>query len=477
MPENPAAGGPVDDRCDVIIGFDAASPTEAPAVAVRRANGTIHIAPVGGSAPNPGDAIDCRLHTSPPPAGRWRDLGIVSTDGLRYTRSATAGENPWNDNDYVEPATLTGFHQGGIVTATTGRVAPDALAVYLGGGPGVYAPEEVARRRSDRAGQREHEQQVGRTGDVLDQVDAAVAGDCACGCGIPIDDDSPSAYFANQGCQWRWSQQLAADPGDVYRRRDHSMYTDPDGSENYRGTPRPSPVAEPPRTGHAVDDAIRRICEDEPAPSGRRSSPDRVMPAAVLDVARRRLAALFPYADPHYLTRVLHCTRTQCPDLIGAGYRRHCWVCVANGHSAGAVPVDYEITTMADDVNPVPLTVLRISVCGRCRNVLPGPAYRASLAITGLPTGGEVLRFLLEDDDAVIRHMLTLHELYALGSNASAIVADTWATLERGLARARARATPPPDAVVAAVLAHHAYHQAFPVLGHRATARLPRITD
>lgn len=42
------------------------------------------------------------------------------------------------------------------------------------------------------------------TSNFLDRLDAAVEQRCACGCGAPIGDLSPSAYFATEACAARW---------------------------------------------------------------------------------------------------------------------------------------------------------------------------------------------------------------------------------------------------------------------------------
>ncbi len=61
--------------------------------------------------------------------------------------------------------------------------------------------------------------------DILDRIDAAVAEQCACGCGITLRPDGPSGWFATQDCQRRWADQNVHDPGDVYRRADANDWT------------------------------------------------------------------------------------------------------------------------------------------------------------------------------------------------------------------------------------------------------------
>jgi hypothetical protein len=60
----------------------------------------------------------------------------------------------------------------------------------------------------------------GGTADFVDRLDAAVDGRCGCGCGTPITDSSPSAYYATAHCQSAWMNQHATNPGEVYSRPD-----------------------------------------------------------------------------------------------------------------------------------------------------------------------------------------------------------------------------------------------------------------
>ncbi len=45
------------------------------------------------------------------------------------------------------------------------------------------------------------------TSDFLARLDAAVDQRCACGCGRPITDSSPSAYYASEDCATDWHYQ------------------------------------------------------------------------------------------------------------------------------------------------------------------------------------------------------------------------------------------------------------------------------
>jgi hypothetical protein len=55
---------------------------------------------------------------------------------------------------------------------------------------------------------------VERPGPVND-IDAAIEGRCACGCGTTITDDSPSAYFATAECQRQWNLRNVDRPEEV----------------------------------------------------------------------------------------------------------------------------------------------------------------------------------------------------------------------------------------------------------------------
>lgn len=56
--------------------------------------------------------------------------------------------------------------------------------------------------------------------DVLDLIENAVDGLCACGCGTQLSPDGPSAYYASPECQRRYLARQASDPEEVRRRPD-----------------------------------------------------------------------------------------------------------------------------------------------------------------------------------------------------------------------------------------------------------------
>lgn len=49
-------------------------------------------------------------------------------------------------------------------------------------------------------------------GDVLGRIDATLEGRCVCGCGILLDERSPSGWFASEGCQERWYERQGFEP-------------------------------------------------------------------------------------------------------------------------------------------------------------------------------------------------------------------------------------------------------------------------
>lgn len=66
--------------------------------------------------------------------------------------------------------------------------------------------------------------------DILTRIDATTEERCACGCGVPLNPDGPSAWFATAACQQRWQGAQATDPQDVYSRPDAAqVYVGRDG--------------------------------------------------------------------------------------------------------------------------------------------------------------------------------------------------------------------------------------------------------
>ncbi len=64
------------------------------------------------------------------------------------------------------------------------------------------------------------------TAGILDRIDDAITGRCACGCGQTLTDRSPSGFYATADCQTVWMRQHATDPDDVYGRPD-AVYPPP----------------------------------------------------------------------------------------------------------------------------------------------------------------------------------------------------------------------------------------------------------
>ena len=168
--------------------------------------------------------------------------------------------------------------------------------------------------------------------DILATIDAATQNLCACGCGSKLAVDGPSAWFASEDCQARWSAARVPDP-----------------------------------FGEALDDAMRHLLQlaaipgafiREPARPHRQPVIDQHRPGYVLypfiggpwdgDLrAFRRIAAysfVVPVIEPTYwrddLPPLANSTFTQCsytrrkiwmglpalPPLIYAPWRGHGWV-------------------------------------------------------------------------------------------------------------------------------------------------------
>lgn len=78
-------------------------------------------------------------------------------------------------------------------------------------------------------------------GDIVEQIDAALDGRCACGCGAKITDRSPSAYFAREHCHARWMAQQRGLPAPVDPDQPPASPAPPRAPS----TPRPVPADTP----------------------------------------------------------------------------------------------------------------------------------------------------------------------------------------------------------------------------------------
>jgi hypothetical protein len=79
--------------------------------------------------------------------------------------------------------------------------------------------------------------------DIIDSIDATLAERCACGCDRPIDPSGVSAWFAGPDCQWRYHNDRATDPHDVYRRPDAARYPTHDSAEQTLRDMPPAPTS------------------------------------------------------------------------------------------------------------------------------------------------------------------------------------------------------------------------------------------
>jgi len=217
-------------------------------------------------------------------------------------------------------------------------------------------------------------------GDVLDRIDAAVDEQCACGCRKQIPPDGASAYFASPECQRRWHSAQATDADAVYRR--------PDAAAVYVG----------------ADHATVPLHTDP----------------ACGELEPERLAE--HHADPI----------PQCPDLLGAGYRRDCGRCRER-----VVPqyvrenTGYGIQSLR---SATPLRHVQSEVqmvCPSCGCPLDGPLLYADV----YEDEGHLV-LLLTDGQSTIRRRLRLTTLVADRHRAGE-VERTWAAMERELTRFR----------------------------------------
>lgn len=299
-----------------------------------------------------------------------------------------------------------------------------------------------ARRRTERQRDADHRAAVAATGDRIADIDAAMAGDCACGCGIPIDDASPSAYFATPGCQWRWSQRNADVAPGFYRTEDAAVtiYNDLHGRPGQRHTDHVHIDARGPAgqatqlAGHIA--AARREADLRghrymPAPGPARD----IMPEAALDELARRLALLG--IIPNRLAEIpadLQCRITRCPDILGAGYRVPCRGC----QQEPTRPTVYQVFLPLRGPNP---RCILIGECSTCRMVWPNPVMVSGLVYVRLQDelNDDFLNFTLSNGMQMAERRVSARQLIE-DPDPAGLVHSVWNDLELRLELA---ATPP----------------------------------
>lgn len=225
-------------------------------------------------------------------------------------------------------------------------------------------------------------------GDVLDRIDAAVDGLCACGCRLRVPPDGPSAYFASPGCQRRWHSAQTTDPDEVYGQRDAAqVYVGADHADVPLNEP--SGTAAPSVPGHTGEETFNRIVRRAEVPP-------------------------------------------PCPDPFGAGYRRHCAVCNERVIPRPVRDGPYEVMEWGSEQ---PVRYLRPDIrleCPRCHGVLPGPALFADVEMDG----PHRLLLTLRDGFAGVNRRIDLRQV-ARCLDPEAYVRLTWEHMERELARFR----------------------------------------
>lgn len=227
-----------------------------------------------------------RLHwdtadEDPNSAEGWIDLGTVTDDGITFGfdgANVDLGPVTLRNGDTLtvthrafeagDPITVT-LHAGQPPEVDTAQFVGDVLGRYAGESPGWWLPPRIAltlntdtpvsqqvtygeaSQRADQAYAQERLDRLERwrlggpppfpgqpapatpvrgqtpgqaaTGGVVDDIDAATEGRCACGCGLAVGDDSPSAYYATDHCQRRYLSARATNAQDVYDRADAAL--------------------------------------------------------------------------------------------------------------------------------------------------------------------------------------------------------------------------------------------------------------
>lgn len=176
------------------------------------------------------------ISLNPVPAGTESAIAPEGDTAAERFTALAATFTPTGPAHYPPPASPRPCPCGcGIDSADLGAMPPTGSQAWWDMVFGAYgiAPGFAGETASERftretayvidpafVASRPPERPAPPSGDVLADIDAATEGRCGCGCGAPITDASPSAWFASADCQAQWHARHATDPADVYRRDD-----------------------------------------------------------------------------------------------------------------------------------------------------------------------------------------------------------------------------------------------------------------
>lgn len=283
-------------------------------------------------------------------------------------------------------------------------VGPFTDVGHLGEGVTVAAVEaQLAAYGFGPEPERRHVEQP--AGDVLDTIDATLDNLCACGCGVRLDPGGPSAYFADDDCQWRWNNRHSTIPADVTE-------------------PHPPPAARPgpPPFPPGFQPLIDAFTAAQPAGSD-------TLAVAVWD----------------------------CPNVLGAGYRVHCPGC-----DGRVIPSVTRIVDTADRpfhlLNPPAVQVFQR--CPHCWVQIPGTPLIANVETAGPPApDGEQpptsLVLSLHDGESHVERVLDLAGLWT-AEDPDGIIAAVWADMAAVLYQRRSARQVRLDAVAARIRQQYA---------------------
>lgn len=340
--------------------------------------GSVHVGPPG--TPAPVDLEDFDL-------GSYTDVGYVSSDGASWTQADSDGAS-WTEAPLPPASPYVTIEQ--ILAAeehvfqalrTSDPLSEDRLALQARTEFDRVLMPAVRRRMAEQELAARVAAAPAPAGDILDRIDAAVDELCACGCGKPVPPDGASAYFASPECQRRWHSAQATDADAVYRR--------PDAAAVYVGADHAAVPLHPDPIDGELEPEPERLAEHRTGPI------------------------------------------PQCPDLLGAGYRRDCGRCRERVVPQYVRDPEYDIQSFGGARR------LRFEqpevqmLCPRCRCPLDGPVLYADV----YEEEGHLI-LLLTDGQATIRRALRLATLVA-GRCRTDEVEQTWAVMERELTRFR----------------------------------------
>lgn len=221
--------------------------------------------------------------------------------------------------------------------------------------------------------------------DIVEQIDAAISGLCACGCNRQLDEHSPSVYFATEDCQRLWHAHRA--PARRRLRGDADRFMD-----GITTRPADNITTRPERP--------RRAGSAAPAP---RTS------------------------DTPNVSQLLRAGWRHASSTTGVQWLRWCEHCRDHAQPVDGVRAPH-ITAAWLDPDPMPevMELERVTICPHCRQAFPGPPMAALWQRSDWD-----IQLCLVAGNQGVRHAISPERL----RHDTGALAHTWQQLEHTLLR------------------------------------------